>query len=190
MVGARQVSPVRQVAFVRNIMVGRRGLTRDVLLHIFATAGARETRSYIATGNFAFSAPVGSVEAIVQRIEAGIEQVLGHREEVFIRSVDALHQLDQARPFATASEAGDHYRAVTFVPDGCEWTGALPSRVPRGDLEIISASGPNIFAVINRIDAGMSSPHSLVERTLKVRATTRNWNTIERILRAEGLNEE
>ncbi len=167
-------------------MVGRRGLTREVLLDIFDRAGARDTRSYIATGNFAFSAPAASLARVSQEVEAGIEAVLGHREEVFLRSVDELRELDQARPFASAEGAPDHYRAVTFLPRESAWTAELPHRSPRGDIELIAASGPNVFALVYRVDGGTGSPHGIIERLLKVRATTRNWNTVERILKAEA----
>ena len=85
-------------------MVGRRGLTRDVLLEIFRAAGARETRSYIATGNFAFNADAASLGEVVAGVETGIEAVLGHREELFIRTVDELRALDGAGFFSAASD--------------------------------------------------------------------------------------
>jgi uncharacterized protein (DUF1697 family) len=180
------MSPVRHIAFVRNIMVGRRGLTRDVLLDIFTTAGALETRSFIATGNFAFTSSATSVNEVGARVEAAIETVLGHREELFIRSLEELRGLDQAGFFAAGVGLDDRVRAVTFVPDGASWTADLPHSTPRGDIQIIAASGPNIFSLVHPVGGVAGSPNGPVERLLKVRATTRNWNTVERILDAEA----
>ena len=180
------MSPVRHVAFVRNIMVGRRGLTRDVLLDIFATAGAMDTRSFIATGNFAFTSTAPSVHEVAARAEAAIETVLGHREELFIRSVDELRGLDQAGFFTTGGALEDHVRIVTFLPDGLSWTAELPHTTPRGDIKIFAASGPNVFSLVRPVRGIAGSPNGPVERLLKVRATTRNWNTVERILWAEA----
>lgn len=176
---------VRSVAFVRNIMVGRRGLTRDVLLDIFKSAGAEDTQSYITTGNFAFTADRAAVAQVAARIESAIEAVLGHREEAFIRSVDELRRLDQSLPFS--NEPVDLVRAVTFVPDGNTWTDELPYTSRRGDVRIIGASGPNIFSSVLPVGGVAQSPIGLIEKALKVRATTRNWNTVERIIQAEAL---
>ena len=180
------MSPARHIAFVRNIMVGRRGLTRDVLLDIFATAGAQETRSFIATGNFAFTSSATAVNEVAARVEAAIETVLGHREELFIRSVDELRRLDRAGFFDAPGGLDDQVRATTFVPDSARWTADIPHSTPRGDIKIIAASGPNIFSLVHPVGGVAGSPNGLVERLLKVRATTRNWNTVERILRAEA----
>ena len=180
------MTPVRYIAFVRNIMVGRRGLTRDVLLDIFATAGALETRSFIATGNFAFTSSATSVDEVAASVETKIESVLGHREELFIRSLDELRRLDQAGFFAAGGALDDQVPTVTFVPDGASWTADLPHMTRRGDIKILAVSGPNIFSLVHPVGGIAGSPNGLLERLLQVRATTRNWNTVERILRAEG----
>jgi hypothetical protein len=61
--GARQpddrdgrVALQRFVGFVRNVMVGRNGLSAEVLLELVAKAGGHEPRSHLATGNLTFSA--------------------------------------------------------------------------------------------------------------------------------------
>ena len=42
---------VRQAAFIRNVMVGREGLTRAVLVDLAQRAGGARPRSYLSTGN-------------------------------------------------------------------------------------------------------------------------------------------
>ena len=54
---AGKVGPMpRQAAFVRNVMIGREGLHRQVLLDVVERAGGRAPRSYISTGNVTFDA--------------------------------------------------------------------------------------------------------------------------------------
>ena len=81
------------VAFVRAVMIGREGLHRQVLLDMFARAGATDAVSYISTGNVSFSADAIAVATIVDRVEADLEQLLGRPTPLFVRSCDALVEL-------------------------------------------------------------------------------------------------
>jgi uncharacterized protein (DUF1697 family) len=47
---------VKYAAFFRNIMVGRKGLTRAVLVAAFERAGGLGVTSFLATGNIIFTA--------------------------------------------------------------------------------------------------------------------------------------
>jgi uncharacterized protein (DUF1697 family) len=176
----------RFVAFVRNIMVGRNGLTADALRQMVAAAGGHEPRSHLATGNLTFTASAPSVESIGASIEDSIESVLGRREDVLIRSVTALASAVRADPFA-AMVADDVYeRCVTFLPPGPPVALSLPIETPRGDTLLFARQSDDVLSITRLVGGRPGQPGKYLETATGLRVTTRNWNTIERIVRVEG----
>jgi hypothetical protein len=49
------MEPVRWLGLIRNVMVGREGLHRAVLLDLAARAGGADVRSFLTTGNVTLS---------------------------------------------------------------------------------------------------------------------------------------
>jgi len=91
----------RHAAFIRNIMVGREGLTRSVLLAATARAGGRLPRSYLSTGNITFTTPVANVDRVRRALEDAVRVSSGRREPVFLRSINELRGLAQRDSFGS-----------------------------------------------------------------------------------------
>jgi uncharacterized protein (DUF1697 family) len=174
------------VAFVRNIMVGRNGLTADVLRQFVLDAGGLDPRSHLSTGNLAFSAAPDALDEFRLRVEAAIATVLGRREEVFIRSVAALASAVAADPFAAMMSDGVYERCVSFLLPGSAVGLTLPLETPRGDAVLFSAGDDAVLSVTRLVAGRPGQPGKYLETALGLRVTTRNWNTIERIARLEG----
>ena len=162
-------------------MVGRRGLTRDVLLEAFADCGVSNARSFLATGNVAFTSdgPASQLSRTLALAIAGVTEI---NEPVFIRSVSELERLHAGDPFALAPPGGFHERCVTFLQSSPRSKPALPIRSQRGDVEIFSISSRNAFSVTRLVGGRPGQPGRILERRLDLPVTTRNWNTVERIL--------
>jgi len=182
----RRVRPQRFAGFVRNVMVGRAGLSADVLLRAVEHAGGEAPRNHLATGNVSFSASPGGLDAITAQLEEAIAAVIGRREDVFVRSIDSLAIEVGSEPFAHVMADDVYERCVTYFRITAPMTLELPMRTPRGDA-VLFASGPGQVLSITRLIAGRpGQPGRVVESAMGVRATTRNWNTIERIVRLES----
>jgi len=191
--GARQpddrdgrVALQRFAGFVRNVMVGRNGLSADVLLELVAKAGGHEPRSHLATGNLTFSASPKLLEVIRAGIEDSIESVLGRREDVFIRSVASLTSAVRSDPFAEMMVDDVYERCVTFVPTEPPVSLRMPMQTPRGDVVLFACRAGGVLSITRRISGRPGQPGRFLESTMGIRVTTRNWNTIERIVRLEG----
>ena len=172
----------RYAAFVRNVMIGREGLHRLVLLELFEQAGATAARSYISTGNVTFTAAQAQVPAIIARAEEAIAGVIGRHEEVFVRSIDALKALVASDPFAHSPFPDAVDRVVSFTKrpiDGARLD--LPHLSRRGDVAIFEAREREVFVVSRLVDGRTSSGGGWVEKLVNQRVTTRSWNTVTRI---------
>ncbi len=165
-------------------MVGRNGLTRDVLLRAFDEAGATGTRSYLTTGNVTFEIADPLDATFASRVEDCIEKVLGRREPIFIRTVEHLADLVESGPFAGVDSTAVHERCVTFLPSERPWNGQLPVVGRRQDVTVFAAVGADVFSTTRLVGGRPGTAGPLIEKATKVGVTTRNWNTIERMVRS------
>jgi uncharacterized protein (DUF1697 family) len=175
----------RHVAFIRNVMIGRANLHREVLLRIFSDAGAIEPISHLATGNVAFDWVGGEMADLIDATQAGIAGVVGRFEPVFVRSVEALRVAVQSRPFQSPPISDVGHRCVTFT-DSSERL-ELPIVSTRKDAYLFESRGTDVMSVTRLVHGRGGNVNRMVERALSCAATTRNWNTIERIV---DLNEQ
>ena len=172
----------RYVAFIRNVMIGRANLHADVLLRIFRDAGARDPRSHLATGNVSFEWAGQDLQPLVDSVRPAFLHTMGRSEPIFVRSIDALAALIASDPFQHSPIEDVGHRCVTF-------TDALPGDLPlpvvsaRRDAYIFGLHESDYFSVTRLIDGRGGNPSRMVEKALSCAATTRNWNTIERIVR-------
>ena len=167
-------------------MVGRNGLTKDVLLGIFSDAGAEDPASHLATGNVTFQADGDSV-ALRDRVERDIEKVIGRLEPVFIRSIEHLRRQIERDPFENAPFDDVYERCVSFT-SGPAIEIDFPLSTPRGDAVAFSSSGDDIFSVTRLVGGRPGTMGKVLERSLARPVTTRNWNTVELIVNRSDQN--
>jgi len=126
------------------------------------------------------------LDAIIAELEETIASVIGRREEVFVRSVDSLATAVGSEPFAPVMADDVYERCVTFFHADVALTLAIPTQTPRGDALFFAAGPGEVLSITRLIGGRPGQPGRVIEAAMGVRATTRNWNTVERIVRLEG----
>jgi uncharacterized protein (DUF1697 family) len=175
----------RHVALVRNVMIGREGLHRQVLLEAVERSGGGRPRSFISTGNVAFDLKPGDLDPFVEELEDRIEGVIGRREAVYVRTLERLVGMVDGGPFDRPPFPDVRDRSVTFCSHEIEGELSLPYVTNRGDLSIFRAEGREVFSVNRMVDGRTRAPGGIIERMLGSRVTTRAWSTIQRIVALE-----
>ena len=173
----------RYAVFIRNIMVGRNGLDRDILVDAFREHGATRVDSVLATGNLVFDAKPSQVEGIVYGARHALQTKVGLAEPMFLREFRELKELAPFLPFASPRFATVHERCVTFLSSGSQLRGRLPYHSPREDFEVVVAYELNVFSATWLVANRPGQPGKWIERQTGSAVTTRNWNTIERLLK-------
>jgi uncharacterized protein (DUF1697 family) len=165
-------------------MVGRNGLTRDVLVGIFAEAGVDSPTSHLGTGNISFGQTQVSTD-FSERIEQAIAAVIGRTEPVFIRSIDQLRKYVEDDAFRIPPFDDVHERCVSFTQGSIAGL-ELPLATARGDAIAFAARDGDIYSVTRLVGGRPGTMGKVLERTLGHPVTTRNWNTIESIVRHQA----
>jgi uncharacterized protein (DUF1697 family) len=165
------------VAMLRGINVsGRNKLPMEDLRGIVTSAGGRDVETYIQSGNAIFSSG-SSVSAITKALEGGLENVLGTRVPVIVRTGKDLDAVVHGNPYVAA---GQDLKAlhVTFMaarPDPRAVESATPKRADGDEFQVV---GREIYLLCPNGYGNTKLTNTFFERKLGAQATTRNWKTV------------
>ncbi|SEP62120.1 Uncharacterized conserved protein, DUF1697 family [Devosia sp. YR412] len=173
-------------AFLRGINLGKRQLKMAELRGAMEEAGYAEIKTVLASGNVRFKAE-GKAEAIKDSLEKLIAARCGFDVGVVLRSEAELKAMLDGHPFDSLDPKADFTKHVMLfdqpLPKGTTIDG-LP-----GHTEVLRVDARELYLVGYRQPNGRYTEG--VEEVLKplyarlgkgVLDTTRNWNTIEKML--------
>jgi uncharacterized protein (DUF1697 family) len=180
---------IKYAAFLRGINVGGVTVKMDKLKKTFETLGFKNVKTLLASGNVLFAAPAASESTLVNKIEKKLETAFGREIGVLVRKIKELQRLAEADPFAGIKVTPQTRLYVTFLAEKNKSRLKIPHETPDKNVGIIRATDREVHSVV------MLSPTSrtvdlmsLLEKEFGRKVTTRNWNTIEKILKASKSN--
>jgi uncharacterized protein (DUF1697 family) len=114
-------------AFLRGMNVGGRRLKNDELRAHFTSMGFAEVATFRASGNVVFAGKAQPQDAVKQRIETGLEELLGYPVPTFVRTAAEVQAIAAATPFETGQLQRSAGKLQVVL------LGAPPSREARAD---------------------------------------------------------
>jgi uncharacterized protein (DUF1697 family) len=172
---------IRYAAFLRAINVGGHGIIKmQDLRRAFESAGCRAVRTYIASGNVLFESPESDTVAITQAVSMQLKRSLGSDAGVLLRTLPDLEKLVKRNPYATQMPDGETKRYVSFLFSAPRLKPAVPLMSPKNDYAILKLGKAELFWTSHRVAGSYGAPD--VEKLLGVSVTTRNWNTVCRMV--------
>ena len=172
------------IAFLRGINVsGQKIIKMAELSEMFSALKFQNVRTYIQSGNVVFDSKEKDIIKLETIIEKEILKTFGFDVVVFIRIKKELEKIVSKNPFKKViSETPKFY--VTFIKQDFPHKLKLPHLSEKHGVEIISVEGNNIFCNSHLLkNNNWGFPNLLLEKEYKLPATTRNINTIEKILK-------
>jgi uncharacterized protein (DUF1697 family) len=172
----------RYVALLRSVNVAGHGrLAMDELRQSFATLGYADVSTYIQTGNVLFATPSKSQKKLASDIEAQLEHDFGTSPAVLVRSVDELAAVAASSPYPKggADPARHHVTFLAERPSRQRLAAFDPPSRGRDELTIIDRE-----VYVHTPDGYHATKltGTYLERHLGVVSTTRNWNTVTKLL--------
>lgn len=180
-----EYSPVMYAAFLRGINVGGHTIVKmDELRKVFESLGFRNVKTVLASGNVLFEAHDMDAMALSQKISGKLEDLLGRKITVVVRSVEGLRALVAKEPFKEISVTAVARPIVTFVTDDMKGVD-IPALPEHEGFRILSFSDGTICSVsYDQYGVGTAELMGTIEKTLGHRVTTRTWDTIKKVLKA------
>lgn len=168
------------IALLRGINVSGHKLIKMVeLKEILINIGFRDVQTYIQSGNVVFKSEETSISDMELFIMSGISGKYGFYVEVMVRTVNEFSRIVETNPFPGA-EGNKLY--ITFFRE-------VPQKIPFEELDKVKSES-EVYLFQDRIMffycpegygiTKLSNP--FIEKKLKTVATTRNMNTIVKLL--------
>lgn len=173
------------VAFLRGINVGgNTAIKMADLKAAFEKIGFRDVRTVLASGNVIFSTISKDPKMLAKEIETGLKKTFGKDIGVIVRSSDDLKKLQSSDPFKGIKVTPSTRLYVTFLSEKPRpRTIGIPYSTPEGEFRILQATCGEVFRVVDLLK-GKGTPEAMLilEREFGSRLTTRNWNTVLKVL--------
>jgi uncharacterized protein (DUF1697 family) len=175
----RSIIPVRRtyIALLRGVNVGGNPLRMETLRNLCGELGLRNARTYVQSGNLVFEAEGAAAQwsEVLERALAGKVRL---PVSVLVRTGAEMAKLVAGNPFLKERGIDPARLYVTFLKAALK----NPALVALAEIEAgpdrFSASGREVFLHCP-IGYGRSKlSNNVLERVLKIGATTRNWRTV------------
>lgn len=179
---------MKHAAFFRNLNLGRANCpTRAQFEAAFLAAGAETASSFLTNGTLVFSATSKAKARKVLKLACqSMLAECGLREPAYVRPVDDLADLVAGQPFKSVAPGSVYACCVSFLPATYAAPAKWPRASARGDVEILAITDTEVFSVSRQIAKSPGSPNAFLEKLLGSPVTTRNWNTVVRLVEKHG----
>lgn len=176
---------ITHIAPLRGVNVGGNVLTMERLREIFSQLGFQNARTYVQSGNVVFDAG-GAAAKICQAIEQKLAGETRLGVSVISRTAAEVARVVSDNPFLREKGIDRSKLHVTFLA-------AAATRDALKALSEIDAGGDRFRALGNEIYLHCPDGYgktrlsnNRLEKVLAVKATTRNWNTVNKLHEMAG----
>lgn len=177
----------RLISLLRGINVGgHKKISMAELKSLYEGLGFTEVVTYIQSGNVVFTA--SSDDDLSANIKRAIQDYFGFELEIILRTHTAWREIIEGNPFPSQAKNDPQYLNVI-----------LPTQAPSPEkldaARAFTFAGSEIFAIHPDVIYGYYADgygrsrysNPFWEKMLNVPTTTRNWNSMKRLLAlAEG----
>ena len=163
------------VALLRGINVGGRNMVKmDALKALHESLGFKSVRTHLQSGNVVFQAK----SADAARIEHAIQKTLHMELTVIVRTAAELRDALKRNPLPQRVSEASAY-VIVFLSAEPDDPGALDGYDGPEERRLL---GRELYIYYGDGMGRSKLTNALIERKLGVKATARNWNTVNKLL--------
>jgi len=176
---------IAHVAFLRGInMIGHKLIPMTALVRLFSSLGLQKVKTYLATGNVVFESEESDPKKLTSKIEKKLKSSLGYEVIVMLRSMSELELLVSRNPFDGEEVDNKKTKAVvTFLATSSHPKIRFPFLSPKREFKILGTGPSEVFSLRYALGNGrFGDSVSFIEREFGAPTTSRNYNTVIKIL--------
>lgn len=169
------------LALLRGINVsGHKKIKMTELKTLFEDLGFGKVQTYIQSGNVVFEST--SAEDLESRIATKIQEQFGFEVAVICRTAAEMEAVVARNPFAEMVGFEAEKLHVTFLQQAPSAEKLEALKAFTFEPEMYSVSGQEIFVYCFNGYGNTKLENAFFEKKLNVKASTRNWRTINKLI--------
>ncbi len=170
------------ISMLRGVNVGAHNrMKMDQLRNLFTPLGCEQAQTYIQSGNVVFRAARQSPVALSRKIEKSIEAGFGFAVTVITKSSGEMGATIESNPFLKKPGVDVAKLHVTFLSQAPDAAALKKLAAVDAGPDEFAHSGDVIYLYCQNRYSDTKLSNSFLEKTLAVRATTRNWATVNKL---------
>lgn len=172
------------VAFLRGINVGGNKIVKMAdLKKMLEAMGFTNVKTLLASGNIVFETPQKDVTVLTKVISAQLEKTFGFEIAVMLRSREEIQKLVDSAPFKNIAVTKETRLYVTFLSEKSTTGLKIPYSSPDGNFIIVRATATEVCSVLTISPRAQTTDlMKILEKEFGKNVTTRNWNTVLKLL--------
>jgi uncharacterized protein (DUF1697 family) len=171
------------LAILRGINVGNKQIKMTELKSLFEELKCSHVKTYIQSGNVVFNHAVINHEEQVKVIEKKIAEKFGFQVPVIIRSQTELAGTVEHNPFLREPDIEMDKLHVTFLSSVPEPANQAKVKDLQFGADRFIVAGKDVYVYCPGGYGNTKLSNTFFENKLKVTATTRNWRTVNELLK-------
>jgi uncharacterized protein (DUF1697 family) len=172
-------------AFLRGINVGgHHKVSMADLKSLLQTMGYSNITTLLNSGNVLFEAKDETEQSLEHELSAQLELTFGFSIPVIVRRHSLLKELVHINPFREINISKDTRLYVSFLIESPAVIPDLPVYSADGTYTMLEIQNNNVFSVLDLAAGGTTKAMDELERLFGKGITTRNWNTVVKLVRA------
>jgi uncharacterized protein (DUF1697 family) len=180
-------APTTYVAFLRGINVGgNKKIPMTTLRDAFLRLGSTSVKTLLASGNVIFDYEKQDAQVLSRKIESALEKTFGFPVDVIVRSRAQLKKVERLEPFAGIEVTDQTRLYISFLGGKSRADIHIPYASNDKSFSIIKATNTEVFSILDLTKAQTPEAMNILEKTFGKNITTRNWNTIVKIIDSLG----
>jgi len=175
----------RYALLLRGVNVGKKNsLPMADLRAMLGKIGCTDVQTYVQSGNAVFGTKLGAAQ-LTKAIEAALERKMGRPIATTVRTERQLAAIVDANPFEKVA-ANPTYLCVTFLSHAPTESEVAPLHAKDWRPELFHLAGNEIYTWHPNGQGRSELAAALGKLKLRGAVTTRNWNTVLKLLEMVG----
>jgi len=170
------------VCLLRGVNLGGHNkIGMDSLRAICSSLKLQSPQTYIQSGNVVFGTTEPDLGKLARRIEDCVEKGHGFRSSAMLRTASEMRSVVARNPFASRKNIDPAKLVVSFLAEAPTADEAKRLAEIKARPEELRVSGRELYIYFPD-GQGRSKLPAILKRTVKIPATARNWNTVNKLL--------
>ena len=170
------------VAMLRGINVsGQKIIEMEALKKAFESLRYERVTTYIQSGNVVFGA-ASAAPLLRAQIENKLLKVFRYEVVVIVKTVKEIEEVLRRNPFKKVETGRGEKVYISFLEDKPAKTAAENLAAVKNDVDEIRLSGSEVYILCRKGYGKSLFTNTFIEKKLAVSATTRNWDTVQKLL--------